>query len=119
MVMCRTFKRSMLGIGPPQLALFCVTQIMVTIECEDAQRVLNLSKRWRLFLDLDPRDQMIARLLGRGEKVRAIAAQVDVSEKTIDNRRNAILEHLSLANPHDLIKLMVRLQDNGFCDFGL
>ncbi len=118
-VMFRTFKKSLLGVGHPNMAIFGVTRIVAVLGQPEHQKILDLARSWNLFQALDARDREIAKLVAQGEKPRAIAAKFEVSEKTVENRRNAALKALSLDSPIDLIKLLVRLQDNGFCDFGL
>ena len=117
-VLCRTYKQSLLGLGHSQLAIFGATKVM-HLESESAQKILDLARYWQLFQGLDGRDREIAKMLASGERIKTISQQFDVSEKTIDNRRNVILGQLSLVKPTELTKLLVRLQDNGFYDFGL
>lgn len=117
-VLCHTYKQSLLGLGHSQLAIFGATKV-VHMEDETAQKILGLARYWQLFQGLDGRDREIAKMLASGERIKIISKQFDVSEKTIDNRRNVILTQLSLEKPTELTKLLVRLQDNGFYDFGL
>lgn len=114
----RTYKQSLLGAGHPQLAIFSSSMI-TRVEKASTQKILGLARHWQLFLRLDARDQEIAKMLAQGERIKTVSAQFDVSEKTIDNRRNVILSQLALSRPTELTKLLVRLQDNGFSDFGL
>lgn len=115
----RTLKRSLLGAGHPKMAILGVTRILEVTEDERLQQILSLSKYWYLFSRLHARDREVAGAISRGEKIKTIAARLDLSEKTIENRRAAILAKLSLETPLDLVKLLVRFQDNGFADFGL
>lgn len=117
-VLCETYKQSLLGLGHSQLAIFGVTKV-VHVEDESAQKVLDLARYWQMFQGLDGRDREIAKMLAAGERIKTISKEFDVSEKTIDNRRQVILSQLSLVKPTELTKLLVRLQDNGFYDFGL
>ena len=114
-----SFKGSLLGAGQPNWAIFGVTN-MLEITKEDPQlRLLPLSRSWRLFSSLKDREQQTATLIAKGTRVKDIATSLGVSEKTVDNTRASLLEKLSLDQPADLIKLMVRIQDSGFADFGL
>ena len=114
-----SFKGSLLGVGQPNWAIFGVTN-MLEITAEDPQlRLLPLSRSWRAFSGLKDREQQTATLIAKGTRVKDIATSLGVSEKTVDNTRASLLEKLSLDQPADLIKLMVRIQDSGFADFGL
>lgn len=120
-VRLQSFKRTLLGAGHPRMAIFGITRIMEVIAAptSDEQRSLDLSRKWVLFQSLDSRDRGIAVRIAHGQRHRKIATDLGVSEKTIDNRRAVVLGTLKLDAPLDLVKLMVRLQDNGFADFGL
>lgn len=115
----RTYKRSLLGMGHPTMAILSITRVMEVIGNSGVIRLRNLKDQWRLFSALDDFDQQIAIGLGRGESVTNIAAQHSVTKKTIENHRASILRTLFLESPVDLIKLVVRLQENGFGDFGV
>lgn len=115
----RTVKKSLLGMGHPKAAILGLTQVLHVSADEHALKVFGLARHWQVFQRLDERDRRIAVLLSEGAKSRPIAEQFDVTEKTVDNRRSHILRHLGLKNTMDLARLLCRLQDNGFCDFGL
>lgn len=114
-----TLKRSLLGIGHPTMAVLGITRIVRVTSDNNAARIQTLAGAWREFLQLHTRDQTIAIRIAQGAKIKAMAQELDVSEKTIENRRNVIYSALSVSGPTDLVKTMVRLQDNGFHDFGL
>jgi DNA-binding CsgD family transcriptional regulator len=115
----RTFKKSLLGIGHPRMAILGVIQIDSVVDANNVARIQDLTAYWRSFVAMDERDKIIAEGIASGKKVKDIAQELDVSEKTIENRRSIIYRNLSINGPTELVKVLVRLQDNGFSDFGL
>lgn len=115
----RTYKKSLLGVGHPKMAILGVTRIDGVLEDVQSERIQSLSAAWSHFEKLDLRDQHIAKGISHGMKVKALAQELDVSEKTVENRRQVIYKTLSISGPTDLVRILVRLQDNGFSDFGL
>ncbi|QDT05789.1 Bacterial regulatory protein, luxR family [Rubripirellula lacrimiformis] len=115
----RTFKGSLLGLGHPRHAIIGISRLIGVNVSERRERLLPLGRSWAIYETLKQRDQEIAVWVARGERIKAIAENFHVSEKTIENSRNSTMKALHLGNPVDLIKLMVRLQDGGFADFGL
>ncbi|NND99200.1 MAG: hypothetical protein HKN47_17925 [Pirellulaceae bacterium] len=115
----RTYKRTLLGMGHPTMAILGITRILEVIGNSGVIRLHTLKDQWRFFAQLDDFDRAIAVGLGRGESVGNIAAAHGVTKKTIENHRSAILKSLQLNSPVELIKLIVRLQENGFGDFGV
>lgn len=118
-LLLRSVKKSLLGIGHPKIAILGVTQVLEVSDDDSRQKILSLARSWRLFASLDERDRECATMMVRGEKTKAIAEKFGVTDKTVDNRRAVILKTLNLKNPMELTRLLCRLQDNGFCDFGL
>lgn len=115
----RTFKASLLGLGHPCLAILGISRLISTDPDDRAMKLFPLSHSWALFSSLRDREREIAAATARGERTKLIAQRLDCSEKTVENSRNAVMKTLSLESPAELIKLMVRLQDSGFGDFGL
>ncbi|TWU47867.1 LuxR C-terminal-related transcriptional regulator [Rubripirellula reticaptiva] len=115
----RTYKSSLLGLGHPRYAILGICRLMRVSISDRHVRLLPLHASWNQFAKLKPRDQQIAAALARGEKLKTIASELSVSDKTVENARSQIFRHMNLDQAADLIKLLVRLQDNGFADFGL
>ncbi|MGB7347117.1 MAG: hypothetical protein WBD20_23030 [Pirellulaceae bacterium] len=118
-VRLRTFKRSLLGLGHPTMAILGLTRLLEIIGDSNTYRLQTLKDQWRLFSKLDDLDRAIAVGIGQGLLVGDIATNHSVTKKTIENHRGSILKTLDLGTPIDLVKLIVRLQENGFGDFGV
>lgn len=114
-----TAKHSLLGCGNRQLAILGITRIVDVEDKQPTHPTIQLSEKWHAFQQLSPQDQQIAIAIGRGIPPAEIAQELRVSRKTVEIHRTAILQALDLASPVDLIKLLVRVQDNGYGDLGL
>ena len=115
----RTYKRSLLGMGHPTMAIIGITRLLEVISNSGVIRLSKLTDQWKSFSQLDDFDRGIAIGLGRDLSVGDIATNHNVTKKTIENHRAAILKTLKLNSPVELIKLVVRLQENGFGEFGV
>ena len=119
-VKLESFKGSLLGAGHSNWAIFGVAHLLeISKEDDPSFKLLPLSNSWRLFSGMKDRERQTAVLIAKGTRIKDIATDLGVSEKTVDNTRASVLEKLGLEQPADLIKLLVRIQDNGFADFGL
>lgn len=119
-ILFRTEKRSLLGLGHPSVAIIGVSSILCVIEKPDpAMRMATLPDRWARFQKLDEQDKEIAILSSQGRNASEIACELAVSKRTVENRRNSIQSSLKVDSQVELAKLMVRLQDNGFGEFGV
>ena len=117
-VKLRTCKYSLLGVGHPKFAILGLTRAD-EVEQSNGSGIISLSEKYARFAALDARDRDIAVRLVRNQSVREIAAELGVSEKTIENRRKVIFEQMEEPSAVLLTKTLVRLQDRGFVDFGL
>ena len=120
-VMFRTGKRSLRAMGQPSFAILGVSQVIELLP-EEAGREAKaalMTQKWNRFSRLPNDDRSLAILLAKGMTPNDIAEQRLVSKRTIENHRVRILHDLELDNQVDLIKLLVRLQEKGFGDFGV
>ncbi|QDS89837.1 hypothetical protein EC9_40380 [Rosistilla ulvae] len=106
----RTYKRSLQEAGDPRYAILGISRMMGII-ASNAPTTL-LSEKWRRFEQLSPTDRQIAIVIA-GANIEG------VSSDAIERRRNAILQTLEVESQVELIKLLVRLQDNGFGNLGI
>lgn len=113
-----TAKYSWLGLGHNSLAIMGVTRIYEQLDDESDPRVQvnTLIARWSQFESLNPIRREIAIELVRGKAVQQIAEEREVSKRTVENHRGAVLKELGVASPIELAKLLVRFQENGFGD---
>ena len=70
-----------------------VSHVLEVTETDDPSfKLLPLSRSWRLFSDMKDRERKTAVLIAKGTRVKDIAAELGVSEKTVDNTRASVLE---------------------------
>ena len=114
-----THKRSLLGQGHPTMAILGITRPLELISTGAKKPRHTLRQHWHAFNGLDELDRNIAVGLARGKNVTAIAVENGVTKKTIENHRAAILRAFGFDSPIDVVKLIVRFQENGFGDFAV
>ncbi len=117
-VRLRSFKQSLLGLGHPTMAILGIAAV-INVFHEQVKPTRSLREQWTIFKQLDELDRNIAIGLARGKNVSLIAVENGVTKKTIENHRAAILKSLGFNTPISVIKLVVRLQENGYGDFGV
>ncbi|WP_162006760.1 helix-turn-helix transcriptional regulator [Roseimaritima sediminicola] len=115
----RTGKRVISDKHNPGIAMLGVAKLIkiVGADSNPETRRLSLAQQWDRFQKLDTRDREIAVALARGDNLMVIAERHGITKRTVENRRNHLLERIGLNSPLDLAKAMVRFQENGFADF--
>jgi len=80
-----------------------VTQILI----QDYIKSLAISQE-SPFAILSPREREVVQLLAEGFSAKKIAAQLNVSTKTVDTHRQNIMRKLNLSSVADLVKYAIR-----------
>jgi DNA-binding NarL/FixJ family response regulator len=60
------------------------------------------------LLRLTPREREIVALIAEGVRTHGIAAQLKISEKTVESHRGAILRKLMLRSVADVVRFAIR-----------
>ncbi len=118
-VLLRTFKKSLSSLACPNMAILGITRIERQLNPSEVQVQFDACRAWQAIQQWDARDLLIARRLVAGQRMAQIAQELEVSNKTIENRRKAMYESLGVKSMPEFVKTLVRLQDRGFADFGL
>ncbi len=108
----RTHKR-WLSPNSKHLAILCVTRVLSRIDATLSHRSERLASLAQNFLKLSPEDQRLCQMLATGITNREIAEELRCTARTIENRRNRILDVCGLSKPIDIVKMVVRLSENG------
>jgi DNA-binding NarL/FixJ family response regulator len=58
--------------------------------------------------ELTPRQRDVLRLLAQGKRMKEIAAELDISVRTVENHKAHLLQVLSLSSTADLVRFAVR-----------
>lgn len=73
---------------------------------EMLQKREEILRRWK---ELTPREQDIARLIAAGEANKVVAAQLQISERTVEVHRARILQKMETRNLAQLVQVMLLL----------
>ncbi|WP_145122610.1 hypothetical protein [Rosistilla oblonga] len=114
----RTYKRSLQEAGDPRYAILGITRVMGIVGTK-VNAASMLSEKWQRFEQLSPEDRQIAIAMASSDPAAALAERGDVPHGRLKSRREAILKTLQIESEVELIKLLVRLQDNGFGNLGI
>lgn len=114
-------KYSLLGFDPPAFAILGVVALKPGAKTTLLVRnnYISLCRIWTTFQKLERFDQECAKLLVTKTNIGEIAADLNVSTRTIEKHRILILQQLDLENVMQLGHCLCRLQDHGYCDFGI
>ncbi|RMF44948.1 MAG: hypothetical protein D6753_01290 [Planctomycetota bacterium] len=118
-VLLRTFKKSLSSLACPNMAILGITRVERRLETPAAEQQHDICSAWQAVQQWDARDHLIARKLLAGQRLTEIAEELEVSNKTVENRRNAMYASLEVKSLPEFVKILVRLHDRGFGDFGL
>jgi DNA-binding NarL/FixJ family response regulator len=58
--------------------------------------------------ELTPRQRDVLRLLAQGKRMKEIAAELDISVRTVENHKAHLLQVLSLGSTADLVRFAIR-----------
>jgi DNA-binding NarL/FixJ family response regulator len=58
--------------------------------------------------ELTPRQRDVLRLLAQGKRMKEIAAELDISVRTVENHKAHLLEALSLSSTADLVRFAIK-----------
>jgi DNA-binding NarL/FixJ family response regulator len=58
--------------------------------------------------ELTPRQREVLRLLAQGKRMKEIAAELDISVRTVENHKAHLLEVLSLGSTADLVRFAIK-----------
>lgn len=115
----RAVKRDLSPLSNPGLVILCVSRIEALLDGVDVPPQIKLGEKYNLFKALDERDREICRQVGLGVTTSKMAEQFGMTSRGVEVRKRKILKSLDLPRTIDMVKLLVRLQDNGFLDLGL
>lgn len=114
--MLRTHKRSLAEFNRPEFWVLGVTRPIAKIASQGSPSGKTLADYAELYHKLSAEEREMCRLYAMGETTRVIANAQTVSPRTIELRRQKVLEHFGFERPIEIVKLLVRLQSNGLID---
>lgn len=70
----------------------------------------EIARRWS---ELTPREQDVARLIAAGEANKVVAAQLQISERTVEVHRARVLQKMETRNLAQLVQVIMQLESPG------
>jgi DNA-binding CsgD family transcriptional regulator len=111
----RTFKKSMLEYQDVAYDILGISRpLAVETSGQEKARTDSLEEKHLAYSQMEPTDRRICNLIAEGRSTKEIASVIDVTSKTIENRRRKILDRLEHQQPIDIVKTMVRFEERGF-----
>lgn len=81
---------------------------------EMTNSVHPLEQKFETFANFTSKDKRLCVLIAEGLTSVEIGKLLDVSSKTVDNRRKKIMNQLQFQLPIDIVKMLVRFEERGF-----
>lgn len=113
----RTVKVSLTDCGVASLAFVGVTRVITPTKLPRVGQTL-LVVQWTRFEQLNACSREIAICIARGESAVEIAGRLDISVRTVENRRSNLLSIFEIDRSVQLVHLLCNFQWAGLADFG-
>ncbi len=95
------------------LSILGVSRILAKVDAPPPTGSEYLVGLARIYESLDTNDRALCCLMAAGNTQREMADFLGCTTRTIENRRNRIMEELRVNKPIEIVKLMVRLAEHG------
>ena len=115
-VTMRTFKRRLDELKSPNYAIIVISRAKEFVGSTEAEKRKSLNEVLSVLLGMDETDRTICRGYVMGDSTKEIASRVGLTTKAVENRRHKIMDLMGVQKPIDIVKLMVRLEENGLID---
>jgi len=109
---CKTHKR-WLGLNARGNSILGVSRVLSVIERPAQVTMQRLAAIAQKYESLDSNDRALCCLMAAGHSQRDMAELLGCTTRTVENRRNRIMEELGASKPIEIVKLMVRLAEHG------
>ena len=107
-----TFKRRLDELQDPNLCFVAMFRALSVAKATPFQRRLSLSEQLAIFRELDETDQRICQLYNQGEPTKAIAAAVGLATRSVELRRQKVMETFGFEKTVEVVKLLTRLEEH-------
>ena len=108
----RTFKSSLARHGDSAYVILGISR-PISFEEKASSLENSVDAKFATFKQFSSECQAILTMFAQGFSAKEIAATLDLSSRTIENRRKGLLEELCLTTTVDIIKLLVRFEERG------
>ncbi len=112
----RSFKRRLDEFKDPQFHILLFSRPIALVGNGELERRRSLNELLVLYQQLDKVDQAICLGDAHGESTKHIAATVQMTTRSVELRRNKIIEHFGFRRSIDIVVLIVRLAEHGLIE---
>ncbi len=95
-------------------AILGVSRIMQRLDQRPPHTFEQLAMMAKKYDALEKEDRLLCNLISAGLSTKDIAERLGCTTRTVENRRNRVMDEFGVAKPVDIVKLMVRMADCGF-----
>ncbi len=95
-------------------AILGISRILQRLDQRPAHTFEQLALMAKKYDAMETEDRLLCNLISAGLSTKDIAERLGCTPRTVENRRNRILEEFGVAKTVDIVKLMVRMADCGF-----
>ena len=110
------YKRRLDEIPDPKYSLLIIGRSLGFVDTPSVQQRHSLCELLSLLQQLDPIDLAICRNYAMGESTKDIATIVGLTPRTVENHRQKIMDLFGFSRPIEIVKMLVRLEENGMIE---
>ncbi|QDV63530.1 response regulator transcription factor [Crateriforma conspicua] len=108
-----TYKRRMHEIKDPRYAILVIGRVSSVMDRAESDYRRTLTEVRELLVQLDEVDRSICRGYARGDTTKEIASSVGRTTRAVELRRQKIMDLMGFDRPIEIVKMLVRLEENG------
>lgn len=108
-----SWKRKLDELKDVKYVILLVCRPIEYLSASHTDHLRDLAEMLMLFEQLDATDQAICKRYANGDSTKEIAVKVGLSTRSVENRRQKILAYFGFERPIEIVKLLVRLEENG------
>lgn len=108
-----TYKRRLDDLKNPACAILMVARAKEYVRSTEFERKLSLNEALVLLQQLDEKDRRICNGLLLGDTTKETADSIGMTPRAVELRRQRIMDLFHFERPIEIVKLLVRLEENG------
>lgn len=108
-----TFKRRLDELHDSSYLILLVSRPMRVLGSSEIEKRRTITDLLSILRGLDEKDQMICRGYSRGDTSKEIAAQIGLTTRSVEIRRQKIMDVFGFNHPIEIVKMLVRLEERG------
>jgi hypothetical protein len=108
-----TYKRRLDELKNPSFSILVVSRPLAILGDSEVEKRRSLNELVSILRQLDEIDQFICRAYGKGDSTKDIACSVGLTSRSVELRRQKILDQFGFDRPIEIVKLLVRLEEHG------